>query len=67
MQPMKNSYKPGSWVLAGTVLGMFLGLIFGKFALGLIFGFFVGLAIDSSKRKASKALEKEPRVDEENG
>jgi zinc transporter ZupT len=49
------TYKPGQWVILGTVLGAFIGLLLGKFALGLIFGFFAGIMIDSGKRRASRA------------
>lgn len=49
------TYKPGQWVTLGTVLGAFIGLLLGKFALGLIFGFFGGIMIDSVKRRASRA------------
>lgn len=45
----------------GTVIGAFVGLLFGKFAIGLIFGFFVGVIIDSRKRKAAaSASDKHP-------
>lgn len=54
MQPERKRYRPGQWVFLGTVLGAFIGLLFGKFALGLIFGFFVGVAIDSVRRRAPK-------------
>ncbi len=54
MQPEPKLYKPGQWVILGTALGAFLGLLLGKFALGLIFGFFLGVMTDSIKRKASK-------------
>jgi len=53
MNSNPESYKPGTWILLGTVIGAFIGLLFGKFAIGLIFGFFVGVAIDSRKRKAA--------------
>lgn len=55
MQPGRKRYRRGEWVFLGTVLGAFIGLLFGKFALGLIFGFFAGIAIDVMKRKASKS------------
>lgn len=55
MQPERKRYRPGEWILLGTVLGAFIGLLFGKFALGLIFGFFAGIAIDVMKRRASKS------------
>ena len=55
MQFEPKIYKPGQWVIFGAALGAFIGLLLGKFAIGLIFGFFVGIVIDSVKRKASKA------------
>lgn len=55
MQPETRTYKPGQWLLWGAALGAFIGLLFGKFAIGLIVGFFVGIGVDSAKRKASKA------------
>ena len=55
VQSEPKIYKPGQWVILGTVLGAFIGLLLGKFAIGLIFGFFAGIMIDSAKRKASKA------------
>ena len=54
MQPEPKPYKPGQWLILGAALGAFIGLLVGKFALGLIFGFFVGIVIDSTKRKAAK-------------
>lgn len=53
MSPTQKTYKAGQWVVLGTVLGAFIGLLFGKFALGLIFGFFFGIVVDSSKRKGA--------------
>lgn len=55
MQSESKNYRPGQWVVLGVVLGAFMGLLVGKFAIGLIFGFFVGIAVDASKRKASGA------------
>ena len=51
MSDSQKPYKPGTWIVLGPVLGSFLGLVFGKFALGMSFGFFAGLYIDSKKRK----------------
>jgi hypothetical protein len=42
-------YKSGQWVVLGVVLGGFVGLLVGKFAIGLIFGFFVGIAVDATQ------------------
>lgn len=53
MEPTQKTYRAGQWVVWGTVLGAFIGLLFGKFALGLIFGFFLGVFIDSAKRKGA--------------
>ena len=64
MQSEPKIYKPGQWVILGPTLGAFIGLLLGKFAIGLIFGFFVGVMIDSAKRKASKAGS-ERRTDED--
>lgn len=65
MQPEPTPYKAGKWIFLGTVLGAFLGLLFEKFAIGLIFGFFVGILIDSSKRKAAAAATKDSAANEE--
>lgn len=54
VQSESKIYKPGQWLILGAALGAFIGLLLGKFALGLIFGFFAGIAIDSAKRRASK-------------
>lgn len=62
-QPQSKPQKPGHWVIVGTALGAFIGLLVGKFAIGLIFGFFVGIVISSVKRKASSANER-PAEDE---
>lgn len=53
----KKTYRPGHWVVLGTALGAFIGLLVSKFAIGLIFGFFVGLAIDANKRKSAIAAD----------
>lgn len=50
-----SPYKPGHGVVLGTALGAFIGLLVDKFALGLIFGFFAGVFVDSRKRKAAAA------------
>jgi hypothetical protein len=63
MTANSSTYRPGRWVVLGTILGAFLGLLFGKFALGLIFGFLVGIMIDSSKRKAMKSASPNDGVD----
>jgi len=52
---LNRPYKSGQWIWLGTALGAFVGLLVGKFALGLIFGFFIGVAVDSTKRKAALA------------
>lgn len=54
MNPDRKSYRPGSWLLYGAALGGFIGLLVDKFAIGLIAGFFVGILVDSSKRKAAQ-------------
>lgn len=63
MQPTKKPYKPGQWILMSTALGAFIGILLGKLALGMIFGFFIGVAIDSSKRKAKVELDKDTNSD----
>lgn len=55
MESEPRKYKPGQAVMLGVVLGGFIGLLVGKFAIGMIAGFFVGLAIDGSRRKAAGA------------
>lgn len=55
-----KSYKRGRWVFLGTALGAFVGLLVGKFALGMIFGFFVGLVIDSLKQRALSSGHEHP-------
>ncbi|QNP42255.1 hypothetical protein [Lysobacter solisilvae (ex Woo and Kim 2020)] len=55
MQPNAKPYRAGHWVVAGTILGTFVGILFGKLALGMIFGFFIGVMVDSHKRKAAAA------------
>lgn len=62
----KKTYKPGTWIVLGIVLGAFIGLLFSKLALGGIFGFFLGLAIDSSRRKAISSSEEKVSPDSEN-
>jgi F0F1-type ATP synthase assembly protein I len=54
-----SPYKRGQWIVRGTIVGAFVGLLFGKFAIGLIFGFMVGIFIDSQKRKAAEAASKD--------
>lgn len=60
MQLKQKTYKPGRWVALGVALGTFAGLLFGKLALGMIFGLFLGIAIDSSKRRSASAAEDQP-------
>jgi uncharacterized protein YqgC (DUF456 family) len=55
VQSEPKIYKPGQWVVLETALGAFIGLLLGKFAIGLIFGLFVAIVIDLVKRKASRA------------
>lgn len=50
-QPPAKPAKTGQWVFIGTAAGAFIGLLFGKFAIGLIFGFFAGILIGAAKRK----------------
>lgn len=55
MQSGPTQYKPGQAVLLGVVLGGFIGLLVGKFAIGMIAGFFVGVAVDASRRKRASS------------
>ena len=57
MQPNLNGYRPGSATLLGFVLGTFIGLLFGNLALGMIFGFFIGAAVDGAKQKKASSVE----------
>ncbi len=59
--------KTRNWPIFGTLLGGFIGLLLGKFALGLIFGFLIGAAIGGAKRKASVAGSKPPAGDDATG
>ncbi len=60
MQSQPKPYRPGQWIILATALGAFLGLLVGKFALGLIFGFFAGVMVDSIKGKAPKTGRESP-------
>lgn len=62
----RKPYKPGAGIVMGIVLGAFIGLLFSKLALGAIFGFFLGLAIDASRRKAAGSAEENVSPDSEN-
>ena len=42
MPPHNAPPPPGSRIIVGTVVGAFVGLLIDKFALGMLFGFFVG-------------------------
>jgi F0F1-type ATP synthase assembly protein I len=57
MQPNTNGFRPGGATLLGFVLGTFLGLLFGKLALGMIFGFFIGAAVEAARRKKASSVE----------
>ncbi|KRA33791.1 hypothetical protein ASD68_12635 [Rhodanobacter sp. Root627] len=59
MQPTKKPYRPGHWIVVGTILGTFIGILLGKLALGMIFGFFLGAMIDAHKRKSIAVPAKE--------
>ena len=67
MQPEPKIYKPGQWLIIGAALGAFIGLLVGKFAIGLVFGFFAGIVVDSVKRKAPKASDDRPTDDTQRG
>jgi hypothetical protein len=67
MKSETGTYKPGTWIVLGTVLGAFVGLLFGKFALGLIFGFFVGIGVDARKRKAETGTAESRKSSHEEG
>lgn len=47
-------------MVRGAILGAFAGLLSGKFALGLIFGFIAGIAIDASKRRPPASGDSQP-------
>jgi uncharacterized protein YqgC (DUF456 family) len=64
MQSEPSSYKPGHSVVLGTIIGAFIGLLVGKFAIGLIFGFFVGIAIDSRKRNEAESATRDRTLHE---
>ncbi len=53
MQTDQTTRRPGSWALRGAILGAFVGLLLGKFALGLIFGGIAGIVTDARRRKPS--------------
>ena len=53
MNPEPKPYRSGQWTVSGIVVGSFLGLIFGKLALGAIFGFFIGVLADARRRKSN--------------
>jgi len=44
-------YKRGSYVGLGLALGTCIGILLDKLALGMIFGFFIGAAMDTKKWK----------------
>ncbi len=46
------------------MVGGFIGIVADKLALGLIFGFFIGLMIGSAKRKAAASDSTRPPADE---
>ncbi len=50
---MPNESKLGYWIALCGVLGGFIGLLIGKFAIGLLVGFFAGVVIASVSRKSS--------------
>jgi uncharacterized membrane protein YccC len=56
-------YRKGQWIVIGVALGAFIGMLFGKLALGMISGFFVGLIVDSGKRKATTPADRMPDGD----
>jgi hypothetical protein len=46
-----SPYKRGTYVGLGLALGTFIGILLNKLALGMIFGFFIGAAMDAKKWK----------------
>lgn len=50
---MQTEPKPRNWPILGAALGTFIGLLTDQLALGMIFGFFAGIAIRSNKRNAA--------------
>lgn len=63
MQTANKPYKPGQWILLGTALGTFGGILLDSLALGMIFGFFLGAIIDSQRRRAAEAAATESAED----
>jgi hypothetical protein len=49
--------RPGGATFGYFVLGTFIGILLHKLALGMILGFFVGAAVDASRRKKASASE----------
>lgn len=62
--PPSKPAKPVNWGILGAMVGGFIGIVADKFALGLIFGFFIGLMIGSAKRKAANSGNKRPPGEE---
>ncbi len=50
-----NTYRPGHYTGLGFLIGLFVGILADQLALGMIFGFFIGAAIDANKRRAAAA------------
>jgi hypothetical protein len=63
---MASDPKPaysGQATLTGVAVGTILGIILDKLAIGIVFGYFIGTVIDSSRRKQQAAREAETRDD----
>ncbi len=53
---MADDYKPGRAIVAGALIGAFIGLMTRRLILGAILGFVIGLAIEgSNKAKRDKS------------
>ncbi|RXK55834.1 hypothetical protein ESB00_08105 [Oleiharenicola lentus] len=62
--PPSSPAKPVNWGILGAMVGGFIGIVADKFALGLIFGFLIGLMIGSAKRKTAASDSTRPPGDE---
>lgn len=52
--PIKKTYKSGSFIGIGMALGVAYGIIFDNLAIGIALGVAIGVAIDSSMQNRDK-------------